>query len=80
MRLEPSVKISKNFYDYGYFSIQLVGLHDILFISIQVRNKWKHETKFVLKRVGQDPSWRARLGNLMSFNEDQEINNSGELQ
>ena len=41
-------------------------------MPLQVRNKWKHETKFVLKRVGQDPSWRARLGNLMSFSEEQE--------
>ncbi len=48
---------------------RLVGMQEM---PLQVRNKWKHETKFVLKRVGQDPSWRARLGNLMSFNEDQD--------
>jgi len=48
---------------------RMVGMQEM---PLQVRNKWKHETKFVLKRVGQDPSWRARLGNLMSFNEDQE--------
>lgn len=48
---------------------RMVGMQEM---PLQVRNKWRHETKFVLKRVGQDPSWRARLGNLMSFNEDQE--------
>ena len=53
---------------------RMVGMQEM---PLQVRNKWKHETKFVLKRVGQDPSWRARLGNLMSFNEDQE-NSMGE--
>ena len=47
----------------------MVGMSEM---PLQVRNKWKHETKFVLKRVGQDPSWRARLGNLMSFSEEQE--------
>ena len=47
----------------------MVGMAEM---PLQVRNKWKHETKFVLKRVGQDPSWRARLGNLMSFSEEQE--------
>ena len=29
------------------------------------RTRWKADSKFVLKRVGADPSWRARLGNLM---------------
>ena len=48
---------------------RMVGMGEM---PLQVRNKWKHETKFVLKRVGQDPSWRARLGNLMSFSEEQE--------
>ena len=48
---------------------RMVGMAEM---PLQVRNKWKHETKFVLKRVGQDPSWRARLGNLMSFSEEQE--------
>ena len=46
---------------------RMVGMTEM---PLQVRNKWKHETKFVLKRVGQDPSWRARLGNLMSFTEE----------
>ena len=50
---------------------RMVGMHEM---PLQVRNKWRNETKFVLKRVGQDPSWRARLGNLMSFAEDQETN------
>ena len=54
---------------------RMVGMQEM---PLQVRNKWKHETKFVLKRVGQDPSWRARLGNLMSFNEDQEHSSAGE--
>ena len=48
---------------------RMVGMHEM---PLQVRNKWRNETKFVLKRVGQDPSWRARLGNLMSFAEEQE--------
>ena len=48
---------------------RMVGMSEM---PLQVRNKWKHETKFVLKRVGQDPSWRARLGNLMSFTEELE--------
>lgn len=56
---------------------RMVGMQEM---PLQVRNKWKHETKFVLKRVGQDPSWRARLGNLMSFNEDQEAEANAELQ
>ena len=30
-----------------------------------IRTRWKADSKFVLKRVGADPSWRARLGNLM---------------
>ena len=50
---------------------RMVGMHEM---PLQVRNKWRNETKFVLKRVGQDPSWRARLGNLMSFAEEQETN------
>ncbi len=32
---------------------------------LQLRARWKTDSKFVLKRVGADPSWRARLGNLM---------------
>ena len=40
----------------------MVGMEEM---PLQVR---KVDTKFVLRKVGQDPSWRARLGNLMSDN------------
>lgn len=46
---------------------RMVGMNEM---PLQVRNKWRNETKFVLKKVGQDPSWRARLGNLMAFVEE----------
>jgi len=42
-----------------------VQLLIVIQLSYQVR---KADTKFVLKKVGHDPSWRARLGNLMSEN------------
>jgi hypothetical protein len=41
---------------------RMVGMEEM---PLQVR---KVDTKFVLRKVGQDPSWRARLGNLMSDN------------
>ena len=41
---------------------RMVGMDEM---PLQVR---KADTKFVLRKVGQDPSWRARLGNLMSEN------------
>ena len=44
---------------------RMVGMHEM---PLQVRNKWRNETKFVLKRVGQDPSWRARLGKTNKVN------------
>ena len=46
---------------------RMVGMSEM---PLQVRNKWRSDTKFVLKKVGQDPSWRARLGNL-KFNPDE---------
>ena len=37
---------------------------------LNVRSRWKNDGRFVLKQVGMDPSWRARLGfNLNSHNE-----------
>ena len=41
---------------------RMVGMDEC---PLYIRNKWKSDSKFVLKRVGADPSWRARLGNLM---------------
>ncbi len=41
---------------------RMVGMDEC---PLHVRSKWKSDSKFVLKRVGADPSWRARLGNLM---------------
>ena len=38
---------------------------------LHLRNKWKSDSKFVLKRVGADPSWRARLGNMIQENNNQ---------
>jgi phosphatidylinositol phospholipase C epsilon len=52
---------------------RLVGMQEM---PLQVRNKWKNETKFILKRVGTDPSWRARLGNLLAFSEEQSADSS----
>ena len=37
----------------------MVGLEEI---PLNVRSQWKNNGKFVLKHVGADPSWRARLG------------------
>ena len=41
---------------------RLVGMEEI---PLSVRSQWKSDGKFVLKRVGLDPSWRARLGNMI---------------
>ena len=41
---------------------RMVGMDEC---PLHIRNRWKSDSKFVLKRVGADPSWRARLGNLM---------------
>lgn len=38
---------------------------------LHLRNKWKSDSKFVLKRIGSDPSWRARLGNMIQENNNQ---------
>ena len=38
---------------------RMVGLEEI---PLDVRSQWKNDGKFVLKNVGADPSWRARLG------------------
>lgn len=41
---------------------RLVGMEEI---PLSVRSQWKADGRFVLKRVGEDPSWRARLGTSM---------------
>ena len=38
---------------------RMVGMEEI---PLSVRSQWKNDGKFVLKQVGADPSWRARLG------------------
>eukprot|EP00095_Tigriopus_kingsejongensis_P008940 snap_masked-scaffold199_size265817-processed-gene-1.12 protein:Tk08940 transcript:snap_masked-scaffold199_size265817-processed-gene-1.12-mRNA-1 annotation:"1-phosphatidylinositol -bisphosphate phosphodiesterase epsilon-1-like" len=40
---------------------------------LHLRNKWKSDSKFVLKRIGSDPSWRARLGNMIQENNNQAL-------
>jgi phosphatidylinositol phospholipase C epsilon len=37
---------------------RLVGMEEN---PLSVRSQWKSDGKFVLRRVGEDPSWRARL-------------------
>ncbi len=41
---------------------RMVGMDEC---PLHIRSRWKTDSKFVLKKVGTDPSWRARLGNLM---------------
>ena len=42
---------------------RLVGMEEI---PLMVKSQWSAiDGKFVLKRVGEDPSWRARLGTNM---------------
>ncbi len=49
---------------------RLVGMEEI---PLSVRSQWQAEGKFVLKRVGEDPSWRARLGTNMIHPRDRRI-------
>ena len=45
---------------------RMVGMEEI---PLSVRSQWKNDGKFVLKQVGADPSWRARLGTLVADKE-----------
>ncbi len=49
---------------------RMVGMDEC---PLHIRNQWKSDSKFVLKRVGADPSWRARLGNLMIQETNQQL-------
>ena len=57
--------------------LKLVGMDEC---PLNIRANWKTDSKFVLRRVGADPSWRARLGNLMIQENVEESNSSQELE
>ena len=42
----------------AHITQRLVGMEES---PLSVRSQWKADGKFVLRRVGEDPSWRARL-------------------
>ena len=41
---------------------RMVGMNEI---PLNLRSQWNTEGKFLLKRIGSDPTWRARLGTSM---------------
>ena len=47
---------------------RMVGMKEI---PLSVRSQWKNDGKFVLKQVGADPSWRARLGTFVADKEQE---------
>ena len=63
-------------------SPRMVGMEET---PLSVRSRWKNDGRFVLKQVGSDPSWRARLvSNLVAATERKQSllvkTDSGELE
>ena len=50
---------------------RMVGLEET---PLSVRSQWKSDGKFVLKQVGADPSWRARLGTRLVADKERKMN------
>jgi len=60
---------------------RMVGMEES---PLNIRSNWKNDGKFVLKQVGADPSWRARLGTQMVADKERKMStmfkaDSGEM-